>query len=262
MNSCLVCFDMQVSGKITADRTVLFTDFFDLFPGTFGQLTAYFEQNNRVVNYSDAGFTEDKGFTQLRHKTLNGYADDLICYLESKQISNITYMAHSVNAMIAFTAAIKAPHLFSRLVLTSAFASLQPDSETHYLCGLQEHNPESVFNYLIKKDNFAPHTYQDAVQLTDILKNAFANMNEDEAKSLFTLLLGADCRSFLGNITVPAIILQVASDHISTNEAGYFMYRTIPDSQLIRIKAKGQMPQTNAPQEIVQAMQFLISSPL
>lgn len=265
MESSLLHCDIRVSGKTSSGSTVLFSDIFDLFPGTFRQLATHFEDNNQVIIYSDLGFKKVVGRRQLRYETLNGYADDLIRFLESRHISNITYIAHSVNAMMAFIAAIKAPHLFSRLVLTSAFAFLQPDAEAQYLCGLQAYDADSLFNCLMKKEyttsqpSHLPNHY--IAQLTDILRDAFAGMNEEEARSIFRLLLATDCRSFLGNLSVPAIILQVASDRIATSEAGYFLYRTIPNSQLVRIKAKGQLPQVDAPLEIVQAMKFFITTP-
>lgn len=262
MESCLFASGIQVSGKLFSRSTVLISDIFNLFAGTFRQLTQLFETDNCIITYSDTGFKEDKGEKKLRHTTLGGYADELIAYLEKRQARNVTYIAHSVNALLAIIAATKAPHLFSRLVITSGFSSLQNEGERRYLCGQQAGDTESLFHCLMKqKDGAMQQATTGTIQLTDILRSIFATLNYSEAKSLLQLLLATDCRDLLGSLSLPVIILQVAADRIATNEAGYFMYRTIPDSQLIRIRAKGQLPQVDAPEEIVQAMKFFISSP-
>ena len=86
-------------------------------------------------------------------------------------------------------------------------------------------------------------------------------MTEKEAYAIFILLFTTDCTHLLSSFAVPTIILQVSADLFSTKDIGYYMYRTIPDSQFMRIKAKGQLPHVEAPEEIVQAMKFLIHSP-
>ena len=265
MESSLVQSDMVVSGNLFSPNTYLFSDVFRLFPGAFHQLSSYLENDNRIAFYSPSGFVAENEKRRLLHTDISGYADDLINCLEKKQIDNITYMAHSVNGFLAFIAAVKAPHLFNRIVLTSAFASLQADAETQHLCGLQASDAKKLFSFLMQKEKSAgQHCHQanqGVIQLTNILCSAFGSMEYDEAEALFTLILSADCRSILADLSVPVMILQVASDRVSTNEAGYFMYRTIPDSQLVRIRAKGHLPQVDAPEEIVQAIKFFVHAP-
>ncbi len=262
MESSLLHSDITMSGNSSSGNLYLFCDMFNLFAGSFAELISHFEPDNQILFYSDSGFSEVDDKRKLRHKSLAGYADDLITYLESRSISNATFIAHSVNGLVALMVAAKAPHLFSQLVLTSAFSSLQPDAETLYLCGLQAHDANSLFDHLMnKKDtgNYHQPSNQGIPQLTHILREAFITMDSENAKALFLLLLSADCRSYLSDLSVPVVILQGLSDRISTNEAGYSMYRTIPNSQLVRIRAKGHLPQVDAPLEIVQAMKFFVT---
>ncbi len=262
MESVLMHSDIKISGNLYSDSNLLFTDIFNLFPDSFQHVVAHFEKDYRILSYADSGFTGKNEKRKLRHQSLSGYADDLINYLQVNHINNIIYLAHSVNGLLAFIAASRAPHLFDKIILTCAAPSLVYNPQMQYFCGFQPHTLDELFAALTHKpeQNNLKLSYQNTVQLTDILATAFSNMEINEAQSVFNLLCTTDCCAYLTDFSVPAMILQVSGDKISTNEAGYFMYRTIPDSQLVRIRAKGHLPQLEAPEEIIQAINFFINT--
>lgn len=254
MQSLLLCPGIQISGNMSAENTLLFSDIFNLFPACFETISPYFENDYRLVLYADSGFSVENKAGRLRHSTMSGYADDLIDCLEWNGIKNITYVAHSVNAMLAFIAASKAPHLFSKIVLISAVPCLMQEAESECQCGFPLLNADELFQNIRQKQT-NEHS-NGAVQFTDVLATAFAHRTEEEAKAVFKLLFSTDCRSFLNDFPIPTIILQVTADKMATTEVGYFMYRSIPNSQLVRIKAKGQKPYLQEPEEIIKAMKF------
>ncbi len=260
MQSLFLAPGIQVSGNISAKNTLLFSDIFNLFPACFEAISPYFENDYQIVLYTDSGFSGENKEGRLRHSTMSGYADDLIDYLESNGIKNITYVAHSINALLAFIAASKAPHLFAKIVLISAIPCLLQGAEAECQCGFPSLNADELFNNIRQKQIDEHNTT--AVQFTDVLASAFAQKTDEEAKAIFQLLFSTDCRAFLNDFPVPTVIIQVSSDKMSTNEVGYFMYRSIPVSQLVRIKAKGQKPYIHQPEEIIKAMKFFIQSPL
>lgn len=260
MQSLFLAPGIQVSGNVSAKNTLLFSDIFNLFPACFETITPYFENDYQIILYTDSGFWGENKTGRLRHSTMSGYADDLINYLEYNGIKNITYVAHSVNALLAFIAASKAPHLFTKIVLISAVPCLLQGAEVECQCGFPSLNTDELFHIIKQKQ--IDHNNTAAIQFTDVLTSAFAHKTEEEAKAIFQLLFNTDCRSFLNDFPVPTVIIQVTSDKMSTNEVGYFMYRSIPNSQLVRIKAKGQKPYIHEPEEIIKAMKFFTQSTL
>ena len=253
---------IQVSGNLSSDCTLLFSNLFNLFPNSFGEIMSCFESRFRIVLYNDAGYDETSAEQRLRHKSLAGYADDLIAWLEENKLTNIVYVAHSVNGLLAFIAADKAPHLFKKIVLTSAVPSLLQDAQTQYLCGFETNHLTELFNSLLQKkeDGTDDKLRRHPVQLTDILCRSFSEMTVENAQAVFDILVSTDCRVYLNDLTIPTMILQASADNISTHEAGYLMYRNIPNSQFVRIKARGHLPQVEAPDQVIRAMIFFIQT--
>ncbi len=262
MKSGFIGFDMQMSGNPSSPCTLLFSDLFNLFTDSFQNVISQFENWYRILVYTDSGFNSETGDRKLRHNSLSGYADDMIKWLEDNNITRVIYVAHSVNGLLALTAAAKAPHLFEKIIFTSVAPCLFRDPETQYKSGYEADKLDYLFASLIhQNDDFHGKIHQNhAVQLTDILSKAFSELNVQDAQAVFSLLFSVDCRKYLTELKVLTVILQVSSDLVATNEAGYLMYRTIPDCQFIRINAKGQLPQVEAPEEIILAMNFFINS--
>ena len=247
---------LRVSGKISADSTLLITDIFDLFPSSFYKLIPLLETRYRVITYSDNGFDLFNRTKQLRHPTIQGYANDLIELLREKNLTNVTYIAHSVNAFVAFHAVIKKPDLFDRIVLLSALPYLKQDAKTQYRCGFEIDADSGVlFDNMLQ-----PLTINDdsAEQLQSLLGYSFSKMNIDKARLIFNLLMSTDCRNYLDKISIPVLIMQGIGDKMVTSEAAFFMHRRIPDSCIIKIRAKGHLPQSNAPEEVFHAMEIFL----
>jgi sigma-B regulation protein RsbQ len=248
---------------MSSTNTLLFSDVFNFFPNTFQSIISHFEERYRVILYTDSGFNAVYENREIRHNSLNGYADDMIKWLEANNFRNIIYIAHSVNGLLAMIAAVKAPHLFSKIILTSTAPSLLYDPEKHYTCGFEAGKLNELFNQLIQKHDDRLHYHvKSTVQLTDILSRAFSDMSIKDAHSVFNIIFSTDCRTYLSEFSIPTMILQVSSDRFSTHEAGYFMYRNIPDSCLVRIKAKGQLPHVESPEELTLAINFFMNSPV
>lgn len=258
MGSNFLTLGIRLSGNISADSTLMFSDIFNLFPEGFQNINSHFENDYRLLFYPDSGFSEEENNKKLRHQTMSGYADDMIDFLEENNIKNIVYVAHSVNALLAFTAANKAPHLFSKIIVVSAMPFLLHDAETLCPCGFHSFNLDMLFDCIMQKQTVTQP--KQAVQFLDILSNAFVHKTLPESKAVFQLLFTTDCRNYLTDFTVPTVILQVIGDRIATNEAGYYMYRSIPNSQFVRIKAKGQLPFCESPEEITKAIKLFIHS--
>ena len=249
-----------MSGNLSSDCIVLFSDIFNLFPDSFQKLASHLANRHKLAVYKDDGFGENNSDNTLRHSSLQGYADDLIESLEKNKLTNIIYIAHSVKGLLAFLAGAKAPHQVDKIILINSVPFLQSDPKTQFLCGFQETNADNLFAWIMSKKQYGNDSdhQKNGSQLSDLLANAFSNMTNEMGKAVLDLLFTTDCRNYLNSFDVPTLILQAGGDRIATAEASYLMHRLIPNSQLVKLKAKGHLPQLSAPEEIILAMKFFI----
>ncbi len=190
------------------------------------------------------------------------YAEELIDWLQSNQVSNIIYIANSINCMVALMAAYKAPNLFHKIILASGAPSLHPGTDLLSKKELNDEGLEALYRNILHKHQMTEHTgiARTTVQLWDVLYDAMQKMSNENAFCLFKLLYKADCRPLLSELSTPVMILQVSNDAFATHEAGYYMYRNITNSQLVKILSKGQLPQLDTPEEILLSLRFFVSN--
>ncbi len=262
MESISMYADIQLSGNLSSPGTLLVTNIFNLFPGSFDSVMQSFDDRYRTVVYTDSGFDAPGGAPEFRHQSLSEYADDLVEWLEANDIRNIVYLAHSVNGMLSLLAAAKAPHLFDKIILISTAPCFFPRQNLHLNRETGTEEREAVFQQLLHRSRNTMKGSQIATQLQDVLASTITGMPAEQATILFSLVADTDCRQLLSDVVTPTMILQVSNDQFATHEAGYFMYRNMPNSQLYKINAKGQLPQVTAPEEIIMAMQFFVGLPV
>ena len=247
---------LSISGNMSADATLLITDLFDLFPSSFSKLIPLLETRYRIVSYSDTGFDRFNRTKNLRHETMHGYANELIALLREDGIQNVTCIAHSVNAMLAFYAAVKDPQLFDKIVLLSAVPYLNSDLVSQFYQTFSATADDNLLFDQIVETQTGIDVYPE--QLPALLSTSFSRMNPDKAKLIFHLLMTTDARFCLDKLTVPVMILQGLTDKIATAETAFFMHRRVPDSCIIKIRSKGHLPQLSAPEEVFQAMEIFM----
>src|SRR5579875_2904907 len=64
-----------------------------------------------------AGGSDSSAYETHKYASLSGYADDLVEILLELGLSQVVFVGHSVSAMVGVLAAVKAPQLFSKLIL-------------------------------------------------------------------------------------------------------------------------------------------------
>ena len=78
-----------------------------------------FETEFKTVLFDSvgAGGSDLSAYDPKKYATLDGYADDVIEILRELDLKGVVFVGHSVSAMVGVLASLKAPELFSRLVL-------------------------------------------------------------------------------------------------------------------------------------------------
>jgi sigma-B regulation protein RsbQ len=81
-----------------------------------------FAERHRVVlfDHVGSGMSDRSSYSTERYDTLEGYASDLLEIIAELELRDVTYVGHSVSAMIGVIAAVREPSAISRLVMLGA----------------------------------------------------------------------------------------------------------------------------------------------
>ena len=111
-----------------------------------------------LFDYVGSGKSDISQYNKKRYSTLDGYAKDVLEICGALDLSDVTFIGHSVSATIGALAAIEQPELFAQLVMvcpSPCFLNLPPDyfggfekQELHELLNLMDKNYIGWANYL------------------------------------------------------------------------------------------------------------------
>ncbi|WP_175616909.1 alpha/beta hydrolase [Rhizobium sp. RU33A] len=194
-----------------------------------------------------------------RHAGLEGYACDLIDVCEELDARSITFVGHSVSAMIGVIAAVKKPDLFDSMVLITPSACYWNDGayrggfDRQQLDGLLELMGSNFSNWA---DVVAPIIMSNPYRpgLASELSQSFCRWNEPAAKHFGYLTFMSDCRSFLSSVRPDCLLLECTDDTIAPRSAVAHLHEALPSSGLVKLQAQGHCPHVSAPEETVHAI--------
>ena len=169
------------------------------------------------------------------------------------------FVGHSVSAMIGVLAAIKAPELFSNLVLIGP--SPRYINDDGYTGGFSEDQINELLEFLDSNhmgwsQAMAPVIIgnPDRPELGEELTNSFCRTDPDIARRFAKATFLSDNRDDLHRVVTPALILQCSEDVIAPREVGQYVHDHLKDSTLTILKATGHCPNLSAPQETIEAI--------
>lgn len=224
-----------------------------------------FERHYQTIVFDNvgAGGSDLSAYDPARHRTLSGYAQDLIEIIRELGLSDVVLVGHSVSAMIGVLAAVAAPELFSKLVLVGP--SPRYIDEGDYVGGFSSNQIEDLLSLL--DDNplawskaMAPAIMAnpDRPELGAELTESFCRADPDIAKAFARATFMADNRADLAKLTVPALILQCSEDIIAPLVVGRYVQDNIAGSELVVLKATGHCPNLSAPAEVIDAIRGFV----
>jgi sigma-B regulation protein RsbQ len=165
--------------------------------------------------------------------------------------------------MIGVLASIKAPTMFSRLVLVGPSARYIDDGE--YRGGFSETQIGELLEFLEANHmgwsaQMAPAIMgnADRPELGEELTNSFCRTDPDIARDFARVTFTSDNRADLSGVKTPTLILQCSEDIIASTEVGEFVHRAIAGSKLVILDATGHCPNLSAPEQVISAMRAFV----
>jgi sigma-B regulation protein RsbQ len=220
-----------------------------------------FADDYRVVlfDHVGAGGSDLAAYDATRYGTLGGYASDVLELIEALALRDVVFVGHSVSTMIGLLAAIRAPELFSRLVLVApspCYRNVPPDyaggferDQLDDLLELMDHDREGFARYLAPAVAGA-----EAPAAAAELEASFCAADPWILRRFAEVTFLSDNRADLPRVTVPALVLQCADDAIAPTAVGEYVHRHLPGSTLHRLAARGHAPHLSHPTETIAAI--------
>lgn len=228
----------------------------------------WLESRFDVVSFDLAGSGSDGGDTYdfERHSSMFGYADDLIEIMDELNLSDCTYIGHSMSGMIGALVASAQPQRFSRMIMLGA--SPRYLSDENYIGGFEQSNLDQLFesmaaNYQAWVAGFAPMVVgvPDHEAIAEFSRTLF-QMRPDIALNTSHTIFSSDMRSFVASLSLPVHIIQASVDIAVPLAVGEWLKKSIKGATLDIIDAHGHLPQITAPDAIVSILERRLSEPL
>jgi sigma-B regulation protein RsbQ len=261
--SCLRRNNVKLSGK--GDRTILFAHGFGCDQSMWRHVAPAFEAEYRVVLFDTvgAGGSDLTAYDAAKYSSLAGYADDIVEIGEALDLTDAIFVGHSVSAMIGALASLKAPTLFSELVMVGPSPRYIDDGD--YIGGFGADQIEELLTFLAENpmgwsQAMAPAIMgnPDRPELGEELTASFCRFDPVIAKDFARATFTSDNRADLAKITARTLILQCSQDIIAPDQVGAYVHAAIPGSMLVHLEATGHCPNISAPREVISAIQAFV----
>ncbi len=230
-------------------------------------VTPAFETDYKMVLFDHVGHgrSSASAFNRDRYATLEGYADDVIEICEELGLQDTIFVGHSVSAMIGILAALKAPHLFDKLVLIGP--SPRYINDDGYTGGFKQEDIEGLLDFLDSNHLGWSTTMAPVImgnperpEFGAELSNSFCNTDPEIAKAFARVTFLSDNRADLPKLKKKCLILQCSSDAIAPEEVGRYVHEKLANSELVIMKATGHCPNLSAPEETIAAIKAFLGS--
>ncbi|MCD9901478.1 alpha/beta hydrolase [Streptomyces sp. MT29] len=212
-----------------------------------------------LFDYVGSGRATPSAWDERRYSSLDGYARDVLEVCEELDLGDVTFVGHSVSAMVGVLAAAKAPERFSRLVMVAPSPCYVDDDS--YRGGFSAEDIDELLeslesNYLGWSAAMAPVIMgnDDRPELGQELTASFCATDPHMARVFARTTFLSDSRKDLRTVTLPTLVLECTQDVIAPREVGAYVRDAIPGSRLVTLEATGHCPQLSAPQATAAAI--------
>jgi sigma-B regulation protein RsbQ len=228
-------------------------------------VTPAFEDEYRVVlfDHVGAGASDLRAYDRERYDSLDGYATDVLEICAALELQDVTFVGHSVSAMVGVLAANREPERFARLILVGPSPRYVDDGD--YVGGFAHEDIEELLdsldsNFLGWSSAMAPAIMgnADRPELGEELTNSFCRTDPDIAGHFARVTFLSDNRADLGRVTTPSLVLQCRDDVIAPMAVGEYVRREIAGSELAILDAVGHCPNLSAPDATIAAIRAFL----
>jgi sigma-B regulation protein RsbQ len=255
--------NVNVSGS--GLRTIVFAHGFGCDQAMWEPVAKNFMHDFRVVlfDYVGHGQSDLSAYSSERYSSLAAYADDVVDIGRTLNLHNAVFVGHSVSAMIGALATLKAPDMFSDLVMVGPSPRYMDDDG--YRGGFSREQVDELLEFLADNHlgwsaTMAPAIMgnPDRPELSGRLENSFCNTDPEIARDFARVTFLSDNRADLELIGVRTLVLQCSNDIIAPVEVGEFMHSRLPNSDYRLLQASGHCPNLSAPEEVTAAIREFV----
>jgi sigma-B regulation protein RsbQ len=255
--------NVNISGS--GPRTIMFAHGFGCDQNMWTPVAREFEQDFRVVlfDYVGHGRSDLTAYSPQRYSSLDGYAEDVVEIGEALGLRDVVFVGHSVSAMIGALASLKAPGMFSELVMVGPSPRYIDDDG--YRGGFSREQIDELLEFLA--DNhlgwsaaMAPVIMgnPERPELSARLENSFCNTDPEIARDFARVTFLSDNRKDLASIAARTLVLQCSADIIAPMEVGEYVHAALPNSEFRLLRATGHCPNLSAPEEVTAAIREFV----
>jgi sigma-B regulation protein RsbQ len=228
-------------------------------------VAGHFKDEFRVVlfDHVGAGRSDLSAYDSDKYSHLSGYADDVVEICAALGLEGAIFVGHSVSAMIGALATLKAPGVFSQLVMVGPSPRYIDDEG--YVGGFSQPQIEEMLEFLA--DNhlgwsaaMAPAIMgnPDRPELGEALTNSFCATDPDIAREFARVTFFSDNRADMPRVRVPTLVLQCREDIIAPTCVGEWVHANIAGSEYVLLDATGHCPNLSAPHEVTAAIRAFV----
>ncbi|MBO1283871.1 alpha/beta hydrolase [Streptomyces sampsonii] len=214
-----------------------------------------------LFDHVGSGSSQMSAWSRERYGSLDRYTDDVLEVCRELALGPVTFVGHSVSAMMGVLAAAREPEAFAGLVLLAPSPCFVDDPASGYRGGFSAADIDELLesldaNYLGWSGAMAPVIMgnPDRPELGEELTNSFCRTDPQIARVFARVTFLSDNRADLAAVRVPTLVAQCSYDAIAPPEVGAFVHAHIPGSRLVTLNATGHCPQLAAPEETVAAI--------
>jgi len=223
-----------------------------------------FDDEFRVIRFDHIGSGgSDRGaWDPARHRSLEGFAEDVVELVEGLGLHGVTFVGHSVSAMIGALAVTMAPHRFTRLVMVAASARYIDDDG--YVGGFTRAQIDAVLDQLDSDYEgwaraMAPRLVgaADPAVAEELEAMMLASSDGHPATMARSFLLG-DYRAQLAEVPVPTLVMQGSEDPFVPLAVGRFVEEQLTEGHFVQLATSGHFPSLTGPAEVIAAIRAFV----
>ena len=230
------------------------------------KITPAFEDAYRIVLFDlvGCGASDACAWDKQRHRTLHGYADDLLEILDAVADRPVVYVGHSVSSMIGLLAANRSPGRIASLLMLAP--SPRYINDATYEGGFSQEDIDGLLetidsNYLGWSSAMAP-TLMGAPEQPELgieLERSFHRTEPDIAKAFARTTFLSDHRADIASCSTPALIMQCTEDVVVPRVVGEYMHAAMPHSRFRLIDNTGHYPHLSSPDASIAAIKDFLA---
>jgi len=250
----------------SGDRTLMLAHGFGCDQNMWRYVVPAFENDYRIVlfDYVGCGKSDQSAYNPNRYNNLNGYAQDIIEVAEELQLTNVTFVGHSVSCIIGILAYIQKPGLFNSMILIGP--SPRYINDETYQGGFSQGDLEELLdvmekNYIGWANFLAPIVMKndERPELTQELEESFCSTDPVITKRFARVTFFSDNRSDLSKVDIPVLVLQCSEDAIAPDFVGEYVAERIIGSKYVKMEATGHCPHLSHPEETIHNMKNFLT---